>query len=391
MDHGVAQAATRAVDVRWPVEARRLCWAAAPGGALSLPESRSRLHRCARSIAAASSSEAAASSASWAWSGVERGAVSGERGLKGHRARLTSAAAAPRRTAPGARRPVCVWRSRGGGARYWVRRARSRKREPQRGRRLVHPGQNHRRPTHLSSEAAFERLHLLDVLVLQVRQRCRELLVHVAQLRGNRRCGRLGLGQPELHAPHLLAQGLHGRGVANLAAVGQRGVPQRRALGVQRWGRRSGGVAAHGGHRRPGRPNWRFAPPVQRGRHGPPRAGGAAQLRSSRAHRIQRAVGLRRGRRPARAWTDTRVHAVSVSSHCLRRLWRWVGPSPGLFARAPFLLLPARRPRASRPACAPSKRGARTFYETRKRGVHKRRVTSPSLDSLALSVQHAEH
>ena len=79
MDHGVAQAATRAVDVRWPVEARRLCWVAPDGSVvLSLPESRSRLHRCARSIAAASSSEAAASSASWAWSGVERGAVSGD-------------------------------------------------------------------------------------------------------------------------------------------------------------------------------------------------------------------------------------------------------------------------------------------------------------------------
>ena len=45
MDHGVAQAAARAVGVTWPVEARRPCCCAAPGCALSLPESRSRLHR----------------------------------------------------------------------------------------------------------------------------------------------------------------------------------------------------------------------------------------------------------------------------------------------------------------------------------------------------------
>jgi hypothetical protein len=31
---------------------------------------------------------------------------------------------------------------------------------------------------------------------------------------------------------------------------------------VQRRRRRCRGIAAHGGHRRPGRPHWRFAPPV---------------------------------------------------------------------------------------------------------------------------------
>ena len=303
---------------------------------------------------------------------------------------LTRAAAAPRRTAPGARRCVHALPSRAGGAPYWVRRARSKKGNHGAGGWLD-PKAAHGQPTHLGSQAAFQRLHLLHVLVLQVREGGRVLVATRPELVAKGGCGSVAFSQPQLHAPQLLAQRLQRQVVAHDVAVGQRGVPQRRALGLQRRRRRGRGVAAaHCGHRRPGRPRWRFAPPVQRGRHGPAEACGAAQLRGSRAHGVQGAVSLRRRRRPARACTHacrpcqtarSRARAA-VGAQWVRRPRRL--HSPSAFCSGP--LAAARRA----PCVRARQQARRTLYEVRERSIHERSGRAPrSSDSLALRTQHA--